>query len=137
MENWTDQQKVEKCMRIHKDLGNMYQLISKLTVVCLNRQIPLIIENPYSTDHYLARYWCIKPSIIDRDRSQRGDYYKKPTQYWFFNRKPSNNLVFDAVAQHPRKRITALVKDGGVSDKVGRSLISKDYANRFIREFII
>ena len=137
MEKWSDEQKIRKCMRIHKDLDKMYQLISMMSVVCIERGIPLIIENPYTTDHYLTRYWCIKPSLIDRDRSERGDYFKKPTQYWFFNRKPSNNLVYDAVAQHPRKRITALVKDGGVNGKVERSLISKDYANRFIREFII
>lgn len=137
MENFTNEQKIEKCIRLEQERNMLYQLFSKMVIVCLKRNIPLIIENPYSKEHYLTRYWCIKPSVIDHDRAERGDYYKKPTQYWFFNRKPSNNLVFDAVARYPRKKITALVKDGGINDKVERSLISKDYANRFIREFII
>ena len=136
-QNWSDIEKLKYCMAIHDELNDLYKYISMMVIVCLQRNIPLIIENPYSTQHYLQRYWCIKPKLIDKNRRDRGDYYEKPTQYWFINRDPGNNLVFDAVAIH-RKKIIAYAKAGdGFSAKVNRSMISKDYANRFIREFII
>lgn len=137
LKNWTYEQKLEYDMKLHGELHNLYMVICKLAIVCFRRNIPLIIENPWSTTHYLRKYWCIEPNIIDKDRTERGDYFEKPTQYWFINRKPSNNLVFDAVAIHPKRRVTAPVKKGGQNRQVDRSMISHDYANRFIREFII
>ena len=108
----------------------MYELITKLAIVCLRKKLKLMIENPYSSQHYLNRYWAIKPKLIDDDRTMRGDYYKKPTQYWFFNFDPSNNLILEGV--DIKKQILV-----NYQNKVNRSMISKDYANRFIREFLI
>lgn len=51
-------------------------VITKLVCIALERNIKLIIENPYSTQHYLINYWCIKPSLIDNDRTVLGDNYK-------------------------------------------------------------
>ena len=42
----------------------------------------MVLENPYTQQHYLVRYFPIKPKIIDKDRTKDGDYYKKPTQYF-------------------------------------------------------
>ena len=134
---WNDEQKLEYDIKLHNELHHLYIIITKLAIVCLRKKIPLIIENPYSTQHYLTRYWCLKPKIIDRDRSERGDYFQKPTQYWFINREPSNNLVFEAVARHPLKTIVGNENNKGTNRKVDRSLISKDYAERFIKEFIL
>lgn len=69
--------------------------------------------------------------LIDYDRRETGDYYKKPTQYWFINCKPKNNFIFEGIDIKNTKRISL------VSNQVERSMISKDYANRFIREYII
>ena len=118
-------------------MNELYKQISMMAVVCLKRSIPLIIENPYSVQHYLQKYWCIKPKLVDKNRRERGDYYEKPSQFWFINREPSNNLVFDALAVHKKKTVDHAKAEDGVSSKVNRSMISKDYANRFIREFII
>lgn len=130
MKNWNDLQKLEYDLKHHKELHRNYCLITKLVIVCLKNKTKLIIENPYSTQHYLQRYWCIKPKLIDKDRSERGDYYKKPTQYWFINREPSNNLFFEAQVIHKRKIVSN-------ENTVERSMISKDYARRFIQEFIV
>lgn len=127
----SDKEKLLKDLELHKELHDMYNLISKLVIICLDKNIKLIIENPYSTQHYLTRYWAIKPKIIDYDRTKRGDYFEKPTQYWFVNCEPKNNFVFEAIDIKPKKRVC---KD---CNKVERSMISKDYANRFIREFIL
>lgn len=102
-----------------------------MVIVCIKKQIPLIIENPYSTQHYLIRYWSLRPSIIDNDRTIRGDHFKKPTQYWFINREPSNNFIFEPMVLNTRKSV---VETNNIEE---RSMISKDYANRFIREFIL
>lgn len=138
IKDWSDEKKLEYDIKLHDELHRLYDLVSKLACVCIRRGIPLIIENPYSQEHYLTRYWAIKPKVIDDDRRNRGDYFKKPTQYWFFNRNPSNRIILEAYGNpEETKRITAKVKDGGINGKAERSLISPLYANRFIREFIL
>ena len=112
-------------------MHNLYNLITNLVIICLDLNLKLIIENPYSSQHYLTRYWCLKPKIIDFNRAEKGDYFRKPTQYWFINCEPKDNFIFEAIDIKPRKRIC------NISNKVERSLISEYYANRFIREFII
>ena len=135
--NWSIESKLQYNLKLHKELSNLYDLITKLVIVCIRKNIPLIIENPYSKNHYLVKYWSIPYTILDTDRTIRGDYYKKPTQYWFINCKPKNNFIFEPLELVERKKITALKKNGGVNDTVERSLIHPQYANRFIREFII
>lgn len=129
--NHSDKQKLEYDMKLHRELSQMYNLITKMVIVCIDKKIPLIIENPYSTEHYLYRYWALRPQLIDNDRTIRGDYYKKPTQYWFVNREPSDNIIFEPMVVNERKQVIYTY------DIAERSLISKEYANRFIREFIL
>ena len=103
------------------------------------------MENPYSEEHFLRRYWCFPPSIIDRDRRMNGDYFKKPTQYWFLNIEPKNNLVFEPLEHFDfdsSDRIRLMTKED--ADKIGaktikqaRSMIHPQYANRFIRQYLI
>ena len=127
---WTVERKLEKDLQLHNELHQLYCLITKLALICIRKKIPLIIENPYSTQHYLQRYWAIKPSLIDMDRRDMGDYFEKPTQYWFINCEPKGNFIFEMVDRKKTKKVID-------SNTVERSLISKDYARRFIREFII
>lgn len=134
---WSVEKKLINNLKLHEELSNLYNLITKMAIVCIRKKIPLIIENPYSANHYLVKYWCIPYTILDLDRSKNGDYYKKPTQYWFINCKPKNNFIFEPLTLVERKKINALKKDGGVNNKVERSLMHPQYANRFIREYII
>jgi len=134
--NYTQKQKLEKNLEHHKELHYLYNLITKLVIVCIDKKIPLVIENPHGTQHYLTTHWSLKPKIIDKDRTIRGDYFVKPTQYFFVNREPSQNFIFEAYAVNRRKviaKINGFTKEG----KVERSMIAPEYANRFIREFII
>lgn len=131
MKKWTYEQKLENDLKLHRELASLYELITKLAIICLRRKIPLIIENPYSTTHYLVKYWAIPATIIDKDRTLRGDFYKKPTQYYFINCVPKYNMILEPQIWNKTKTIT------NTSNKTERSLISKEYANRFIREFII
>lgn len=131
MKNWSDEQKLENDIKLHRELSDLYETISKLAIVCIRKNIQLIIENPYSTTHYLTKYWAIPSKVIDKDRRTRGDYFQKPTQYWFINCEPKYNMILEPQIWHKTKIVE------NTSNKTERSLISKDYANRFIREFII
>ena len=131
LKNKSDEYKLEYNLELHDELHDLYKLITKLVLVCIKKKIPLIIENPYSTEHYLTRYWSLKPKVIDSDRTLRGDHFKKPTQYWFINCEPKDNFIFESMVVNEKKMVHL------TSNKVERSLISPDYANRFIREFII
>lgn len=128
--NWSIEKKLEYDIKVHQELHDLYVLITKLVLICLDRKLKLIIENPYSTQHYLTRYWCLQPKLIDVDRRETGDYYKKPTQYWFVNCDPKNTFIFEGVDIKKSKQVI-------YANKVDRSMISSDYANRFIREFIL
>lgn len=130
------EEKLKYDIELHNELHNLYVLISKMVIVCIRKNIPLIIENPYTTTHYLTQYWCIPYTILDENRTKRGDYYEKPTQYWFINREPSNNFIFEPIEYVETKRVNKL---GWVNSKIKeeRSMIHPQYANRFIREFII
>lgn len=131
MKKWTDEQKLEYDLKLHRELSELYEVITKLVIVCLRRKIALVIENPYSTTHYLVKYWAIPSTVIDKDRTTRGDFYEKPTQYWFINCKPKYNMILEAQVWNKKKIVE------NVYNKTERSLISSDYASRFIREFIL
>lgn len=135
--NWDDLKKLKYSMKLHDELHELYELISMMVCVCIEKGLRVVIENPYTQPHYLTTYWCIKPTLIDRDRSLNGDYYKKPTQYWFVNCEPETNFIFE-----PIDNVETYVVDGkrnrdDISKKVERSLMHPQYANRFIRQKII
>lgn len=138
-QKWDDEKKILYSMKLHKELHDLYEYISMMIVVALRGGFKMIVENPYSTQHYLQRYFPVKPKLIDYDRHERGDYYKKPTQYWFINMKPANTLIFETVELKKLRRIEFTKNDTGNAGNAqkNRSEISSDYANRFIREFIL
>lgn len=135
--NWTVEQKMTYAMDLHEELHHFYLLISKLVMIARSKGLKMVIENPYMQPHYLTMYWCLRPSLIDHDRIENGDYYKKPTQYWFINTEPKNNFIFEPIDYVETKVIAKVKKENGVSVKTQRSLIHPQYANRFIRQYLI
>lgn len=136
MRNYSDIQKLEISMSRHYSLNRFYSALCKLAIICKKRNLRIIIENPYQPHHYLTYFWCLKPTIIDLDRTLKGDYYKKPTQYWFINIKPKNNLIFEALDYVDICSIAAKPLHG-IDKTTARSMIHPQYANRFIREYIL
>lgn len=115
-----------------------YVVLYKLFFVCERLKLRLILENPYSPIHYLlfTQNFYRKPSIIDKNRRLRGDYFMKPTAYWFFNCEPTNGKSF----QKPKEtKIVINCKKGKIAGICSeeRSLISQDYARNFIKDFIL
>lgn len=144
-QKWDYAQKMEYDMKLLDELRENYFVVNKLFIVCLRKNLRLVMENPYSEEHFLRRYWCYLPSIIDKDRRENGDYFAKPTQYWFLNCKPKNNLIFEAITYNhiecgdaiETMNKTHYGHTGAKNQKVARSMIHPDYANRFIRQYLI
>lgn len=129
-------EKFAKIIERSKNRQFFYELLYKMIGVCLLKGISLIIENPYSATHYLSNNFLKHPDVIDKDRTMRGDYFKKPTGYWFFNCKPTFGYSFQKDKQ--QKRVwdcKGASKQGLCSEE--RSLISPDYARNFICDFIL
>ena len=143
--DWTMEKKMIFDMDLLDEVSQMYKLVNKLFIICIRKGLRLVMENPYSEEHFLRRYWCCLPAIIDKDRRENGDYYKKPTQYWFLNCNPMNNLVFEAISYNAIECKDAIrlmnkehyEKTGAKTKKEARSMIHPDYASRFIRQYLI
>ena len=132
----TTAQKIDAMLQRSKSRQQFYELIIKLVGVCLDKGCRLIIENPYSPLHYLCNNFFKAPDVFDKDRQRRGDYFRKPTGYWFFNCTPTIGYSY----QKPKEK--KVVFDCGSSKEAGlcseeRSLISPDYARNFICDFIL
>ena len=68
---WSLEKKLEYSMKLQNELTDLYNLLSKLVLICIRKNLKLIIENPYTQPHYLTTYWCIRPTLIDKDRTER------------------------------------------------------------------
>ena len=116
-----------------------HKILYKLTYIMYERKLRLIIENPATTPNYLITGQnFMPPTFIDKNRRLRGDYFVKPTAYWFINCEKTNGESFS------KPKIKKTIQDvkgnkkgqGGVCSKE-RSMISSDYARNFICDFIL
>lgn len=132
-----DLQKLQYVLKLHEELHFLYTMLCKLFVISIWGGWRLVVENPAQPPHYLTTYFPIKPAIIDRDRTRHGDYYKKPTQYWFINCKPEQNMFFEPIEEHEVWNIERRTGNGQVDRKVLRSMMHPQYARRFIKMFLL
>lgn len=132
----TKTQIIEQVMRRDRQRSKYYQTLLQLFYVCEERGLRLIVENPYNAHHYLRFNFPYEPAVIDMNRRLRGDYVKKPTQYFFLNCTPAGkvSMQFDKEQEFTRNRRAA--KTGGVCSS-DRSMISDDYAHNFICDHIL
>ena len=129
-----------------------YQLALKMHAVVEIRGLRMIMENPWNEINYTNYFWFAKPSIIDKDRTRRGDYFVKPTAYWFtgctpthgetIQPTPKEKRMVTAVGNWSKKPANNKFKKAKGSTQRGlcseeRSLISPDYARNFICDFIL
>lgn len=129
------EEKFKKIIERSEQRQYFYGLLYKLVGICLIRNIRIIIENPYTTQHYLYNNFLCPPAIIDKNRLLRGDYFKKPTGYWFFNCEPTYG---ESYQNDKEQKIVFKQKrgTGGICSEE-RSMISHDYARNFICDFIL
>lgn len=132
----SDREKFDAILKRADDRNSFYKLLNMLIGVCRFRRIRIIVENPFSPLHYLHNNFLKEPTFVDNDRTRRGDYFKKPTGYWFFGCDPTRGMTL----QSPTKKLQvwkakSAPKAGLCSED--RSMISPDYARNFICDFII
>ena len=124
-------------IELSKQRQKYFELLMILVYICSKRHIRLIIENPWNTngDTFLQNNF-IEPSIIDKDRSLRGDVFKKRTAYWFVECEPTNLFTCQ---QDKHIKIVYKEKKSAASGicSTARSMIHPDYARNFICDFVI
>ena len=135
--------KKTKCGKIEDAINRIQQrtyfhiILYKLYWIVEKKKLRLIIENPATLPHYLITIQNFpKPTFVDNNRMVRGDYFIKPTAYWFFNCEPTSGLTI----QNDKKKKTIMSSRGskltGICSEE-RSCISPDYARNFICDFIL
>ena len=124
----------------------------------------MIAENPWHPTNFTNHFWFARTTLIDKDRTRRGDYFRKPTAYWFINCTPTHGETYQQTPKDKIRSITAgsgtqrartKIRESGICDKTEldrmfvrhktdtglcdeeRSMISPDYARNFICDFII
>ena len=129
-------EKFEKILERANHRHYFYTLLYKMVGVCLKRDICIVIENPYSTLHYLCNNFLKNPTIVDKNRTMRGDYFVKPTGYWFFNCEPTCGYSIQKDKEQKNIWKCKGSDKGGICSEE-RSMISPDYARNFICDFIL
>ena len=139
-----------------------YDIALKLTAVVQIKGLRMIAENPWHPTNFTNHFWFVRVSLIDKDRTRRGDYFRKPTAYWFINCTPTHGETYQPTPKNLVKTITSgsgasatkkkmkklmsreeLDKQyidhtsaAGLCDE-DRSMISPDYARNFICDFVL
>lgn len=113
-----------------------FGLAVKMLCVAQVRGLRLIMENPWSQQTYLKANFVIQPTLVDMNRRLRGDYYTKPTAYWFINCEPTHGYTEQKRLESKRVFDSKKgIKAGICSEE--RSMIHPDYARNFICDFIL
>lgn len=133
----SESEAIDEIIKRQNKRNDYLVLLTKLVGVCLRKGLRLIFENPI-TGSFLNNYFLKPPTIKDNNRMMRGDYYVKPTGYWFWN---CENTYGESYQNDKQKKLTQQAKSrwthtAGVCSEE-RSMISPDYARNFICDFII
>ena len=129
-------ERTNKILERVKNREYFFSLAVKMLCVAKENGLRLIMENPWSLQTYLKANFVIPPTIVDNNRMLRGDYYVKPTAYFFINCEPTNGKSFQ---NDKEQKIIVNQKSSGKAGLCSeeRSIISPDYARNFICDFVI
>lgn len=123
---------------LSQERQRFFETLLRFIAIISERHLQMVMENPWNTSRgtYLQVNFP-EPSIIDTNRALRGDYYVKPTAYWFFNREPTEGESYQDKNDEP----LIVYKQKGEHQETGvcdseRSAISPAYAKNFISDFI-
>ena len=128
---WSIEKKLEYSMQQMQNRQKYYANLCSLCLIAIKKGFKLIIENPYGRVNFLKQFFPIKPGLIIKDRRTMGDFYKKPTQFFFVNCEPEFKLHGECFSTMESKR--AIERTHGFE----RSIISPAFAENFIKTYII
>ena len=133
----SDKEKADAILARSANREEFFRLLVQLVAIAKMKGLRLIIENPWSQQTFLKNgNFIMPPTFVDNNRMIRGDYFVKPTAYWFINCDPTYGTSY----QKDKKQKSILHSRPGVHAGLcseERSLISPDYARNFICDFII
>lgn len=89
----SNMEKIQQILKRSDNRKEFYDRLIKFVAVCLYYNIRMVFENPYAEQHYLKSNFLKAPDIVDTNRMLRGDYFVKPTAYWFWNCEPTNGFT--------------------------------------------
>jgi hypothetical protein len=132
-----DERKINKILKRDEKRQEYYRRLIKFVAVCLRKNLRMIFENPWSEQTYLKSNFLKYPDIVDMDRSKRGDFFKKPTAFWFWNCEPTRNKF-----SYNKNKNTKTILNTRGGDVAGlcseeRSMISSEYAKNWILDFVL
>lgn len=117
------------------DREKFFRLLLMMFCVVEDKKLRMVVENPYNGTHYLKTTFEA-PQLIDHNRMLRGDYFVKPTAYWFVNCEPTWGKTIQKDKKQKRIKNVNGSKQAGICSEE-RSMISPDYARNFICDFIL
>ena len=136
--NMSFKEKIDVILKRADNRNTFYKLLYKFVAVVEMKGLRMIFENPWNSnsEHYLHNNFIKEPTIVDYDRSMRGDLFEKPTGFWFFGCEPTHLVTIEK-----NNNVKKIVNTKG-SNQAGicseeRSMISPCYARNFICDFIL
>ena len=129
-------EKTEAILQRSHNREQFFRLAVKMLTVAQERGLRLVMENPWSEQTFLKANFVMPPSLVDMDRTKRGDLYNKPTAYWFINCEPTHGKSYQQAKEHKTFMTSRGSKQAGICSEE-RSMISPDYARNFICDFIL
>lgn len=129
-------QATDKIIERSENRERFFVLAIKMLTIAKSKGVRLVMENPWAEQTYLKANFVTPPSLIDNNRRMRGDYFEKPTAYWFICCEPTQGKSYQC--DKPKKIImnTKGSKQAGICSE-DRSMIHPDYARNFICDFIL
>ena len=132
----TMKEKTDLILERSRNREKFFSLAVKMLATAEMKGLRMIMENPWSEQTFLKSNFVAAPSLVDMDRTRRGDVFRKPTAYWFINCKPTQSETYQ------QSKITKTIMNSKGSGQSGlcseeRSMISSDYALNFINDFLL
>lgn len=127
---WSEKQKLEYSLEQMNKRNEFFSYLCKLCLLAIDKGFKLIIENPYGKVNFLKWFFPLKPELVIQDRRIYGDFFKKPTQFFFVNCVPEFKLFPEA---DKTKFVANPVEDRRGFD---RSRIAPIFAENFCNQFI-
>ena len=127
---WSDEKIDDYIANRERERERVYNILLKFIDIVKVRKLKTIIENPYTRNYLLSQKEMKQPDLIISNRKDYGDYYKKPTMFYYYNLEPTFMSDYTKINSVETKTIS---NEGGIT----RSLMHQDFANNFIRKYIL
>lgn len=129
-------EKTDAILERAKKREYFYSLAVKMLTIAQERGLRLVMENPWNEQTYLKANFVLPPALVDNNRRLRGDYFQKPTAYWFINCEPTNGYTpYTNPIKKTMLKSKSSIKAGLCSEE--RSMMASEYARNFICDFLL